>query len=136
MSDGVYRILHAGSIICSLLIVLSFGLFARDQAAGASNQQAAAILQGDQRYEPKATTVVIKRGHHHAQPRRFIDGAASKLTSPFDSIVASSSAWVNRGLPALLALLVWGGGLGFLARFTRGIAHPPTPGALNLHGTQ
>jgi hypothetical protein len=125
VSDVIYRLLRAASILCSFLVVLSFGLFARDQTAGASNQQAAAILAGNQQYEPKATTVVIKPGKHHAQPRRFIDGFAAKLESPFDSIVSSKSAWVNHGLPALFALLIWGGGLGFLARYTRGFAHTP-----------
>jgi hypothetical protein len=128
VSDVIYRVLRTASILCSAFVVLSFGLFARDQAAGASNQQAAAVLAGNQQYEPKATTVVLKHGKHHAQPRRFIDGVASKLESPFDSIVSSNSAWVDRGLPAIFALIAWGAGLGFLARFTRGFAH--TPGAI------
>jgi hypothetical protein len=43
--------------------------------------------------------------------------------SPFQGIVGrDDSRWVKRGVPALLALLVFGFGLGFLARFMRGRA--------------
>jgi hypothetical protein len=57
----------------------------------------------------------------HSQPRLFIDNAASALTSPFRSLVQSDSQWVERGLPTILALLVYGVGIGYLARFSRGL---------------
>ena len=42
------------------------------------------------------------------------------LTSPFSGIVsASSSEWADHGVRLLLALLVYGFGLGFLARALR-----------------
>ena len=37
------------------------------------------------------------------------------LLRPFVDLVDSDSAWVNHGMPALLALLIYGVGLGFLA---------------------
>jgi len=59
--------------------------------------------------------------HGRAQPRLFIDEAANVLTSPFDSIVPSDSAWVDHILPTLFSLLVYGVGLGFVARYTSGL---------------
>ena len=37
------------------------------------------------------------------------------LLAPFADLIDSDSAWVMHGLPALLALLLYGVGLGFLA---------------------
>jgi hypothetical protein len=47
---------------------------------------------------------------------------ARKLTSPFASVVVSDDAWVEHGIPLVLALLVYGAGLGFLARWASGRA--------------
>jgi hypothetical protein len=56
------------------------------------------------------------------RPREFIDQAASALTSPFHSIVQSDSQWVLHGIPTVLALLVYGVALGYLARYSRGMS--------------
>jgi hypothetical protein len=106
----------ASSIACALIIV-SFTLFARDQLAGASKVQVSQL----------ATTAAppdrTPSPHHRTgQPRRFIDGAARALTSPFDHAIPSDSDWVRHGAPAAFGLLVYGLGLGYLARFTRGLA--------------
>jgi hypothetical protein len=103
------------SVACCGLVLLSFGMFARDELAGASANQQNAI----------ATNVATKpavapTGTHHGQPRRFIDSAAKTLISPFTSIVQSSDQWVSHGIPAFFGLLVYGFGLGFLARYSRG----------------
>jgi hypothetical protein len=111
----VHRIVVWTSWICCALVVASFVLFARDQVAGASAHQAASI-NSSQLVNPTTSAV------HHGQPRAFIDGAAHVLTSPFDSIVNSSNEWVDHGLPTLFALIVYGAGLGYLARFTDGLA--------------
>ena len=37
------------------------------------------------------------------------------LLAPFVDLIDSDNAWVNHGVPTLLALLVYGVGLGFLA---------------------
>ena len=41
-------------------------------------------------------------------------------TKPFNRSSVDNAAWVKHGLPALFALLVYGLGLGYLARFSRG----------------
>lgn len=99
---------------CSLLALVSFGLFARDQLAGASKHQQNELVAT----VPAATARV--KVHRTAQPRRFIDGAAKVLTSPFSSIVQSDSQWALHAVPTALALLVYGFGLGYLARYSRG----------------
>jgi hypothetical protein len=113
----VHRILVLTSLACCALVVASFALFMRDQLAGASKHQVQEIATS-----AVATPAVAPETTHHAQPRAFIDGAASTLTSPFKSIVQSDSQWVERGVPLAFALLIYGGGLGYLARFTSGMA--------------
>ena len=45
------------------------------------------------------------------------------LVAPFAPVTdSSSSSWVRRGIPTLLALVVYGFGLAFLARFMHGRA--------------
>jgi hypothetical protein len=112
----MHRGLVTIAIGCSFLVVASFVLFARDELAGASKNQQNQLAVG-------AATApgVVPPATHHAQPRRFIDGAAHALTSPFRAIVQSNSGWVTHGLPTLFALLVYGVGLGYLARFSRGL---------------
>jgi hypothetical protein len=112
-----HRCLVLAAFGCSLLVLASFALFARDQVAGASKAQESQLVASTpgNAGAPASTT-------RPAQPRRFIDGAAKTLTSPFASIVQSNSQWVRHGLPTLCALLVFGFGLGFLARYSRGLS--------------
>jgi hypothetical protein len=102
---------------CCVLVLASFGLFARDQVSGASKHQVAEIASG-----APTSPGVTPPAPQHAQPRRFIDGAASALTSPFRSLIQSSSQWVLRGFATICALLVYGLGLGYLARYSSGIS--------------
>lgn len=111
----VQRTLVLVSFVCCGLVLLSFTMFARDQLAGASANQQNAIVSNN-----NTTPAVAPPSTHHGQPRRFIDGAAHALISPFSSIVQSSDAWVNHGIPTFFGLLVYGFGLGFLARYSRG----------------
>ncbi|HWF56354.1 MAG TPA: hypothetical protein VG223_17075 [Solirubrobacteraceae bacterium] len=109
----VARTLTIAAWVCSLLVVASFVLFVHDQLASGSQHQVALVSSTA---VPVSTTT-----HQRGQPRRFIDGAAHDLLSPFASIVPSDSPWVVHGIPTLIALVVYGGGLGFAARFTRGL---------------
>jgi hypothetical protein len=117
------RGLHHLSLLCCLFVSISFGLFALAQVSHASSHQAGEIARPMSHPRPPVV-------HATGQPRRFIDGVARKLTSPFDSLVSSSDAWVNHGIPALFALLVYGAGLGFLSRWADGrAAQSPDPAA-------
>jgi hypothetical protein len=101
-----------------VLVLASFALFAHDQMAGASQRQQTAELPGGGPPVIAGPTAPRK----HAQPRRFIDGASDALTSPFSSVIQSTNDWVKHGVPAMMALIVYGLGLGYLSRFSRGFA--------------
>jgi len=108
----ISRLLRLTAFVCCLLVVLSFAMFARDQMAGASAHQRTELVAG-----APSTPASATGSTHHAQPRRFIDTAAKVLRTPFDAIVQSRNQWVKEGLPAVFALLVYGLGLGYLARY-------------------
>jgi hypothetical protein len=112
----INRLLTYMSIACCALVIVSFGLFARDQMAGASEHQQTELAAG----LPATAAGGASSSHAHRQPRRFIDGAASALEAPFKSIVSTHSEWVEHLVPAVIALLVYGLGLGYFARFSRG----------------
>jgi hypothetical protein len=119
-ADVIHRLLVLTALACSVLLAASFMMFARDQVAGASKHQQRLLAVGAPEspgVEPTTT--------RHGQPRRFIDGAARALTSPFRGVVPSDSEWVLHIVPTLIGLLVYGVGLGYLARFSRGFAHGP-----------
>lgn len=112
----IHRILVLISIVCCVLVALSFAMFARDQlAAGSKHQQNLLIASAP-------TPPVVPTHQGPGQPRKFIDSAATTLTSPFASIAQSDSRWAVRGISTVAALLVYGVGIGFLARYTRGMA--------------
>ena len=110
------------------MVLASFAMFAIDQAQNGSKQQVAKVGAG---LEPTSSASNVnqanpspkterQREKMHGQVREAIDDADDFLVSPFTGIVEGGGRWANRGLPTLLALLVYGLGLGFLARFARG----------------
>lgn len=113
----IHRVLVLVSVVCCALVSVSFLMFARDQVSGASKHQQNEIIAST-----PTTAAPVPVHHSHSQPREFIDQAASALTSPFHSLVQSDSQWVLHGIPTVLALLVYGVGLGFLARYSRGMS--------------
>jgi hypothetical protein len=100
--------------VSSLFVLASFGLFARDELAGASNTQQAEITSG-------TSDPTLPSPARHKQPRRIVDRVARALLSPFSALAPSGSRWAARGVPTILALLVYGFGLGFLARVSKGL---------------
>jgi hypothetical protein len=113
----VYRGLALISTVCCALVLASFGLFALDQLSGASKNQQNQIASG-----VPTKPGVAQSSNQHSQPRRFIDSAAKVLTSPFRSVVQSNNDWVQHAVPLFFALLVYGIGLGYLARYSRGMS--------------
>jgi hypothetical protein len=113
------RVLRIAAMLVSVVIVLSFVLFAIDELNGASQRNEAKLAQDLEANPPPA--VERQREKDHGTIRETIDDANDVVVSPFQGITSSNdSVWVQRGVPALLALLVFGFGLGFLARYTRG----------------
>jgi hypothetical protein len=99
------------AIAVSAIIMLSFTLFALEQVSDASKTQQNAIATVD----PGAAGERA-RAEGHTGLHEMIDDANDELLRPFAGVVNSGGQWERRGVPALLGLLVYGLGLGFLAR--------------------
>ena len=57
---------------------------------------------------------------HEGGLHQAIDDVAGEITSPFSPITSgSSSEWAVRGVNLVLAMIVYGFGIGYLARWMR-----------------
>jgi hypothetical protein len=116
------------STIAALVLVVSFGLFAIDQARDGSKQQVAKL--GSKLEPTNAATNVNQaapsprtereREKRHGKVREAIDDVDDVLVQPFAGVVDSNSIWVQRGVPSLIALLLFGVGLRFVAAYLPG----------------
>jgi hypothetical protein len=108
---GLMRL--ASRVIC-LIVIAWFVVFAVDQTSAASSHQ-----QNELNEAPAATTGVA-RDKHESTLHRTLNETADALTSPFAGVVSgSNSEWTVHIVKTLVALLVYGFGLAFLARFLR-----------------
>jgi hypothetical protein len=113
------RLLRLASIAISLIAVASFVTFALDQTNSASHHQQAKVNAAAPSGSATATTGSSSSGHKSAL-HEALDKAFSTLASPFAGVTAgSSSQWTAQVVNTLLVLLVYGFGLGFLARLLR-----------------
>ena len=109
----------------SLIIALGFTLFALEDI-GRASQQSEHRVAGFTAANPSPAGE-RERERRHSGAREAIDDANDVLLAPFAGVTADSpSRWARRGVPAMLGLLVYGFGLGYLARWmtARGGAHP------------
>jgi hypothetical protein len=116
--------LRVASAIASLIVIVSFGLFALDETRAASERSAAetAGLQAVRTADPSPRQERA-RERAHSDARELIDDANDVLLAPFAwAAPDAGGTWAQRGIPALLALVVYGLGLSFLARWASGIA--------------
>ena len=95
----------ASNIACAVLIV-SFGLFAIEQAKGGTKQQENKV-EGINQPAPSAQTE-RQREKEHGKVREAIDDVDDVLIQPFSGVVNSGSIWAKRGVATLLALIVYG----------------------------
>jgi hypothetical protein len=110
-------------IVLSLVVAAGFTLFALDDFTRASNATRDRI-SGSARPDP-TPRVERERELRDSRGREYIDDANDVLLRPFNGIVANNrSRWVQRGVPAIFGLLVYGFLLGFLARYARGFGGP------------
>ena len=116
------------STIAALVLIASFGMFAIDQASDGSKQQVAKL---GSEIEPGAPPVNVNqadpspkteraREKEHGDVREAIDDVDDVLVSPFTGVVDSSSIWTQRGVPTLIAFLLFGVGLRILAAYLPG----------------
>jgi hypothetical protein len=128
----ISRIVTWASTIAALILIASFGMFAIDQARNGSQQQVAKL---GAKLEPansptNAATNVNQadpspqteraREKKHGQVRELIDDADDVLISPFAGIVHSQSIWAQRGVPTLIAFLLFAVALRILATYLPG----------------
>lgn len=115
----IERSLRTIAIVASLLVAAGFCMFAVDEFNRASSAQRQR-LAGYEKADPTAVDE-LQREKRHSTAREYIDDANDILLKPFAGIVsASGGRWAQRVVPTALALLVYGFGIGYLARFARG----------------
>jgi hypothetical protein len=102
----IQRLLLWASTICTAIVVLSFGMFALEQANAGSTEQQNKIESVNQ---PTPTPHTEReRELKHTNAREAIDDADDVLVRPFTGVSGSSDdIWAQRGVPALLAFLVY-----------------------------
>lgn len=130
----ISRLVMWVSTLASLVLLVSFGWFAVDELRDGSNQQIAKLASelgpGGASPTPKVSGNINQanppprteriRERRHGQVREVIDDGNDILVSPFTGIVQTNSIWVQRGIPGLIALLLFGVGLRILAGYLPG----------------
>jgi hypothetical protein len=114
----VSPLLRLASIACSIVLLLSFAAFVSDQAGHSSKKTVATIANEDET-SPVSSAAGGAQPRHavkHSPVRQKIDSADRYLTSPFRGVAANGSPWAEHIATTLFGLLVFGFGLGFLAR--------------------
>ena len=105
--------------IC-VIVVASFVTFAVEQTKSASGHQREQITGPPVTASTSSAPASAQVTEHPSAFHEALDETSSELTSPFSSLVSnSSSEWATRGFRMLAALLVYGFGLGYLARSLR-----------------
>lgn len=137
MVDPIVRFLRFASFAICAIVIVAFAIFAIDQTKTASGHQVQEITGTPtaQTASPDTSAPAAGAGagqgataeasgassaSHENPVHRGIDDVAEALTSPFAGVIsAASSEWANQGVRLVLALLVYGFGLGYLARVLR-----------------
>ena len=121
MASLLSRTLHLASVFICLIVIASFTVFAVNQTSCASAHQQEVLND-----EVKPSTAAVSGAgarsspSHESAVHEAIDEASKAFTSPFDGITAGwSSEWLIRSASLGLALVVYGFGLGYLARLIR-----------------
>ena len=109
------------AIVMSGFVLFGFAFFAADELDRGSRTQQQALaneLEGVTADPPpiaRTSSEEAAREAAHSGFREVIDDVNDVLLGPFVDLVDSKDAWVTRGVPTILALLLYGVGLGFLA---------------------
>jgi hypothetical protein len=114
-------VIRLAAVVMSGFVLIGFAFFCVDELdRGSKNQQQALSreLQGiNSDPTPVAETPSDERAREAVNGtfREVVDDVNDVLLGPFVDVVDSDDAWVARGVPSILALLLYGLGLGFLA---------------------
>jgi hypothetical protein len=114
-------VIRLAAIVMSGIVLLGFAFFAVDELdRGSKHQQRE--LANELGSDPDELTLIAPapqdeaaREAAHSGFRELVDDGNDVLLLPFVDLVDSDDRWVNHGVPTLLALLLYGVGLGFVA---------------------
>ena len=122
-------IIRLVAISISAIVLLGFAFFAVDQMDRGSETQQQALESGPDRRladgelnvdagSPVSPTPAEEslRERRNSSFRELVDDANDVLLAPFADLIDSDNAWVSHAIPTILALLLYGLGLGMLAR--------------------
>jgi hypothetical protein len=101
----IKRLLLLVSTVCTLIVVASFVMFALEEANAGSTAQQNKVGSVDQ--PDLSARTERQRERKHSKARELVDDANDVLTKPFNGITSSTDIWVERGIPALLAFLLY-----------------------------
>jgi hypothetical protein len=112
-------LIRFAAIAISAVVVLGFALFAINETDKGSRAQQDKLERElghapDDLVAPNTHDEAFREAHQ-GKFHEAVDDANDVLLRPFVDLIDSNSAWVNHGIPALLALLIYGFGLGLLA---------------------
>ena len=123
------KVLRLVAVGATAIALVSFALFALDQTREGSEQTLARIEGGqgpkdDARRNINQADPPLRieraRERRHSGVRELIDDANDIVVAPFTGLVDDGDIWLQRGVPALLALLVYGVALRLLAAYVAG----------------
>lgn len=122
-------IIRLVAISISAIVLLGFAFFAVDEMDRGSQTQQQALENGsagrpaDDELNANADSPVAPtpaeeslRERRNSSFRELVDDANDVLLAPFADLIDSDNAWVSHAIPTILALLLYGLGLGMLAR--------------------
>jgi hypothetical protein len=109
------------AMVMSGFVLVGFAFFAVDELDRGSKTQQQALANELDGSAPDVIPIAptpadeAAREAAHGALREVVDDVNDVLLGPFTNLVDSKEVWVAHGVPTLLALLLYGGGLGFLA---------------------
>lgn len=108
------KLLRLASLASCLIAVAWFVTFAVHQSSTAAAHQASEIYA-----TPPSQTQPASQGQESGL-KKMVNSAFKTLSSPFSGVLSgASSQWEIHIVETLIALLIYGLGLGFLARMLR-----------------
>ena len=113
-------LLRLGSIVVCMIVVIAFILFASNQAGDATSQQLTLLGNTSNSITATGATGTTAQPPGKSEtPRQYVTDASNTLTSPFHNVFGTTSAWGMHISQLVIALLVYGFGVGFLLRAVR-----------------
>jgi len=114
-------VIRLAAMVMSGFILFGFAFFAADELDRGSKTQQQALSNELEGASADPAPIARTSGDEAAREaahdgfRELVDDVNDVLLAPFVDLADSNDAWVARGVPTLLALLLYGVGLGFLA---------------------